>query len=95
MYGVAGKPALQKEAAFLKRVGGGAIVDIAGRFNAEDSWQPKRDGCKRLNSFYHQTLAPMAPREQIANVDDVTVWTSVEHADELTARLQGDDVRER
>ena len=95
MYGVAGKPALQKEAAFFQRPCGGAIVDIAGCFNAEDSWQTERDSCERLNGFDHQTLAPMAAREQIANVDDVAVWTSVEHADEFAALLQGDDVRKR
>ena len=95
MHGVASKPALPQETAFLQRAGGGSIVDIAGRLNAEDSWSMERDGCEPLNGFDHQTLAPLAAREHIANVDDVATWASVEHADELAARLQGDDVRER
>lgn len=95
MNGVSGEPPLQDEAAFFQSSGRWAIFDIAGRFDPEDFWLTQGDGCKRLNCFAHQTLAPLAAREHIADVHDVAMRTRLEHADELTVRFQRDDVRKR
>ena len=92
---VAGKAALQQEAAFLQRSGGRAVVNVAGRFDAKNSWRTQGVSSKRLYGLDHQALTPLAACEHIANVDDMAVETGVEHADELATRLQGDDVWER
>ena len=72
---VAGEPPLQQKAAFLQRPGGGAVIDIAGRFNANHPWQTKRQGSQRLNGFNHQASAPVLACEHIPNIDNVGAWT--------------------
>ena len=82
MHGVAGKPSLQEESAFLQCSSGGPIFDVARRFNAEDSRELKRNGSKCLDGFNYHPLSLMVAGKQIADIDDVVPGTCFEHPHE-------------